>query len=311
MNATFHAGERAVQDRYGLGEKLAQVGPRMVRDAMPDEHRELFEKLGFIVLGSADTSGALWASLLAGPPGFVRAPTPVRLRVGARPLTGDPLSENLRPGAPLGVLGIELATRRRNRANGHVLEAMNGEFELAVDQSFGNCKKYIQARSGAFADFAASAEPTRESAQLSERALAVLANADTAFIATSSRSPWSGGAEGLDVSHRGGLPGFLHATREGDHSLLTMPDLLGNFMFNTLGNLEVDPRAGLLVVDFTEGDLLSLSGEARVVWEGPEVDAVLGAERLVEFRASAGWLWEGAARGWSPPTFSTHLAVCV
>jgi len=285
------------------------VGTRLVRDFMPDEHRELFEKLGFIVLGSADASGALWASLLAGPAGFVRSPSPVRLRVGASPLTGDPLGENLRPGAPLGVLGIELATRRRNRANGRVLEATDGAFELAVDQSFGNCKKYIQARSGAFAEFAAIRAPARESAQLSERALALLANADTAFIATSSRTPRSGGAEGLDVSHRGGMPGFLQATREGDHTLVTMPDLLGNFMFNTLGNLEVDPRAGLLVVDFDGGDLLSLSGQARVVWDGPAVDARPGAERLVEFRPAAGWLWQGAARGWSSPTFSPHLSV--
>lgn len=299
----FHAGEQAVQERIGVRERLEQVGRRVVRDYMPDEHRELFEALPFVVVGSARGDGSLWASLLFGAPGFVRSPTPRSLFVRAEPLTGDPLAESLQDGAGLGLLGIELPTRRRNRANGHVTRRSLDGFELQVEQSFGNCKQYIQARAGTFERAGA---PRLELAALSAEALAVVSRADTTFIATTSRDAARGYSEGLDVSHRGGRPGFVRAVT-GASTRLTMPDFSGNFMFNTFGNLEVNPRAGLLLLDFSSGALLSLTGSARVVWEGPEVDAFEGAERLLELEVASGLLWQGVLAGWSPPEASPHL----
>jgi predicted pyridoxine 5'-phosphate oxidase superfamily flavin-nucleotide-binding protein len=303
----FHAGEQAVQERFGLRERLQQTGRRVVRDFMPDEHRELFEDLPFVVAGSADVAGQVWASLLIGEPGFVRSPHARSLVMNAQPLAEDPLRQSLRQGAPLGLLGIELPTRRRNRANGHVVRAAGDSFELAVEQSFGNCNKYIQARAGLFAAPPAGLQPTREAALLSVEALRVLAHSDTSFLATSSREPERGGSRGLDVSHRGGRPGFIRADAVDDATLLTMPDFSGNFLFNSFGNLEENPRAGLLVLDFDSGDLLSVTGQARVIWDGPEVDAFEGAERLLQFRVGRGLLWAEVARGWSHPEFSPHL----
>jgi uncharacterized protein len=60
--------------------------------------------------------------------------------------------------------------------------------------------------------------------------------------------------------------------------------IAGNFFFNTLGNLTVNPRAGLLFIDFATGDLLYLTVDAEIIWEGEEVDAFEGAERLLRFR---------------------------
>jgi hypothetical protein len=274
---------------------------------MTDEHRELFEDLPFVVVGSADTRGQLWASLLTGAPGFVRSPDPNRLLIGASPLPGDPLSESLVAGKPLGLLGIELPTRRRNRANGYVARVAHGVFELAVRQSFGNCPKYIQARAGLFMTPAVVPAPSDEHAVLSAEALDLLERTDTTFIATSSSHPEQGGAQGLDVSHRGGRPGFLHTRTDSEATLVTMPDYSGNFLFNTFGNLEVNPRAGLLALDFESGDLLSLTGSARVLWDSPDTAAFKGAERLVEYRVERGMLWRGVARGWSRPELSPHL----
>jgi predicted pyridoxine 5'-phosphate oxidase superfamily flavin-nucleotide-binding protein len=303
----FHVGEQAVQARFGLRERLAQTGARMIRDFMPDEHRELFEDLPFVVAGSADKHGRLWASLLTGEPGFVRSPNARSLRIRAQPLPGDPLAESLAAGKPLGLLGIELPTRRRNRANGHVAHTASDGFELTVEQSFGNCPKYIQARAGAFTPPTGVTAPSAERALLSVGARRVLEGTDTAFIATSSTEPEQGGAQGLDVSHRGGRPGFLRARSEGDTTVVTMPDYSGNFLFNTFGNLELNPRAGLLALDFDSGDVLSLTGLARVLWDSPEVATFKGAERLVEYRVERGVLWRGVASGWSRPELSPHL----
>lgn len=159
----FHAGEQALQTRTGVRERAERAGRRMIRDFMPDEHRALFEALPYVVIGSLDARNRPWASLLAGRPGFMRTPDARTLAIGARPPAGDPLAAHLAPGAPLGVLGIELATRRRNRANGTVIAAERAGFAVSVRQSFGNCPQYIQARAPEFVEFggARAASPTR------------------------------------------------------------------------------------------------------------------------------------------------------
>lgn len=303
----FHAGEQAVQTRIGVRERIEKMGQNVVRDFMPEQHREFFEAQPFMIVGSADDSGAVWASLLLGEPGFVRSPTPRSLLIEAVPLPGDPLSQSLRPGLPLGMLGIELATRRRNRVNGAIARVDGDMIEFVVDQSFGNCKQYIQARSGSFAGRSQREAPHIEAGSLSTEALELLARTDTTFIATSSREAARRGNEGLDVSHRGGLPGFIVANQSGGATSLTLPDYYGNFMFNTFGNLEVNPCAGLLALDFDSGSVLSLSGSASVLWDGPEVAAVAGAERLLKFRVEQGRLWRSVLRRWSPAEWSSHL----
>lgn len=303
----FHAGERAVQARIGVRERIEQIGQRVLRPFMPDQHRELFEDLPFVVAASSDARGRLWASLLSGAPGFIQSPTARTLLVGAEPWPSDPLRDNLRAGAPLGLLGIELPTRRRNRANGRVLVAADSGFELEVEQSFGNCPKYIQSRAGSFAAARDVRPPELLSASLSLEARQLLQQTDTTFIATSSRHPEQGGAEGLDVSHRGGRPGFIRVTASDQSTLLTMPDFLGNFMFSTLGNLEQDPRAGLLALDFASGAALSITGSARVLWDGAGLDPFAGAERFLEIQVESGLLWHDVARGWTAPELSPHL----
>ncbi len=303
----FHEGEQQVQARVGVRERVEHLGRNLVRDFMPDEHREFFEGLPFLVVGSADAQGSLWASLLPGEPGFVQAPGARRLLVRAEPLPGDPLAGNLLLGAPLGLLGIELSTRRRNRVNGRIAQLKGHAFELSVEQAFGNCKQYIQTRTGAFTEPSARALPALEGAMLSAEALALLARTDTAFIATSSGQAARGGVEGVDVSHRGGRPGFVRAELVDGATHLTLPDFYGNFMFNTFGNLEVNPRAGFLALDFESGGVLSLTGSARVIWDGPAVQAFQGAERLLELQVKCGWFWRGLLRGWSAAEPSPQL----
>ena len=303
----FHEGEQQVQERIGVRERVEHMGRNLVRDFMPDEHRAFFEDLPFMAVGSMDMAGALWASLLVGAPGFVQAPGARRLLIEAQPLPGDPLNGNLRAGAPLGLLGLELSTRRRNRANGRVLQVGDGSLEVGIEQSFGNCKQYIQSRAGVFASPAAVAAPNAEAAELSLTAQQLLLRTDTSFIATASRAPAQGGTQGIDVSHRGGRPGFVRVDSADGATRLTLPDFSGNFMFNTFGNLEVNPRAGFLALDFTSGAVLSLTGTARVIWDGPEVAAFEGAERLLAFHVQSGWLWQGVLLGWSEPEQSPHL----
>ncbi|CAA9380117.1 MAG: probable iron-sulfur binding protein YPO1417, partial [uncultured Gemmatimonadetes bacterium] len=52
------------------------------------------------------------------------------------------------------------------------------------------------------------------------------------------------------------------------------------------GNLAVNPRAGLLFIDFDQGATLQLSGSAEVLWDRADFAAFPGAHRAVRFRVS-------------------------
>jgi predicted pyridoxine 5'-phosphate oxidase superfamily flavin-nucleotide-binding protein len=278
MSGKLHEGERAVHELLGVAEQVEPFLDRMLRDFMPDPHRELYARLPFLVIGSNDAQGRLWASLVAGAPGFLSTPDARTLSIQAGALPGDPLADALSPGAALGCLGIELATRRRNRVNGRIARADASGFAMTVDLAFGNCPKYIQARTVRFAPDPARALARGASDRLDQTRTRLVEQADTFFLASRHPGDDRDRRHGVDVSHRGGRPGFV-SVREG--RTLAFPDFRGNFHFATLGNILVDPHVGLLFADFERRALLWITGRARIVWHGPEVDAFAGADRLV------------------------------
>lgn len=282
--APFHDGEIAVQTRAGVREKAEIGGRRGIRRYMPEQHRQFFAQLPFMVLGGIDESGQPWATLRIGEPGFMSTPDATTLRIAGETLRGDPLAGAWHIGAAFGGLGIEPSTRRRNRVNGLVTDDAGGALTVHVRQSFGNCAKYIQSRTPSRIDddgsAKAAARAPERATQLDARDRASIGRSDTYFIATRSTLHDDGPSQGVDVSHRGGLPGFVRV--EDAHTLLT-PDYRGNLFFNTLGNLAQDDRAGLLFIDFERGDLLFVAARARIVWDGPELETFPDAQRLVRF----------------------------
>lgn len=273
----FHTGEVSIQKRLGVYDRVATIGKRLIRDHLTDEHSNFFPLLPTLLVGSRDSDGRMWASILAAPPGFVRPVSPTCLHVDARPTSGDPLSEALTPGASLGLLGLQFETRRRNRISGSVKELLDHGFALMVAQAFGNCPKYIQTRAPDFV-IASPSDPIFTT-ELGPEDRTLIANSDTFFIASGVQGKADDPRAGNDVSHRGGRPGFVRV----EGNVLTWPDFVGNFLFNTLGNLEIDDRAGLLFIDFTQGDTLQLSGRAQVLWDAPYQQEYAGAERFVRF----------------------------
>ncbi|MDT3722291.1 pyridoxamine 5'-phosphate oxidase family protein [Pseudomonas oryzihabitans] len=276
---TWHPGETALQERIGVRQRMAEIGPRVIRSFMPEQHRVFYQQLPFLVLGSVDATGAAWATILEGAPGFVSAPTPTRLDIAAGLPAGDPAGAGLGDGAAVGLLGIELHTRRRNRVNGEIELTPQG-LRVSVDQSFGNCPRYIQLRDlqpGQPSNTVTTpaVEPLKV---LDGAARQLIEGADAFFVASYAEQE---GRRRVDASHRGGKPGFVRVDAEG---VLTIPDFNGNLFFNTLGNIAVNGQAGLLFVDDERGDVLQLSGLAEVLFDSPEIAAFEGAERLWRFR---------------------------
>jgi predicted pyridoxine 5'-phosphate oxidase superfamily flavin-nucleotide-binding protein len=254
----FHPDELAAQTLAGTSANSAAIRPYM-----PDQHRAFFAMLSYLFIATTDRRGWPAASVLAGPPGFVQSPDPTTLVVAARPVDGVAM------GAEVGLLGLDLTNRRRNRANGRVAAMGERGFTVAVRQSFGNCAQYIQTRHPE--QRTASPHAPEPLATLDDDARRLIADADTFFVASRSRADAPNG--GLDMSHRGGRPGFVDVRDD----TLVVPDFRGNRYFNTLGNFLGDPRAGLLFIDFATGDLLQLQGLVTIDWKD---DAALdGAQR--------------------------------
>jgi predicted pyridoxine 5'-phosphate oxidase superfamily flavin-nucleotide-binding protein len=283
VDPPFHSGELAVQRRAGVATEAQALGRRGIRRYMPDQHRQFFSEQPFMVFGGLDADGQPWATVRAAAPGFVSSPDARTLRIEGGVLSGDPLAGRWQAGTMIGGLAVQPQTRRRNRVNGIVTSVTGDTVMLEVMQSFGNCAKYIQSRAPTFvARGAAGADTAAQIAtQLSDADRALLANADTFFIASANVAEEAGPARGVDVSHRGGMPGFV---RVDDAVTLTTPDFSGNRFFNTLGNLSHDPRAGLLFIDFASGDLLYIAARAEIVWDGSELADFPLAQRLVRFR---------------------------
>ncbi|PPJ48987.1 FAD-binding oxidoreductase [Rhizobium sp. KAs_5_22] len=304
----WHEGETFIQEKVGVVEHMAAVGQRVVRDFMPNQHRDFYAQLPFVVLGSVDTRGDAWATFLEGRSGFMSSPSPTVLRIATRRDASDPASEGMAYGRPIGLLGIEMHTRRRNRMNGIVSTAPDG-IQVDVDQSFGNCPRYIQLRDFDFVrdpgePFAGTVE---ELSALDHAARSMIEAADTFFVASYVDRD---DRRQVDVSHRGGKAGFV---RVADDGTLTIPDFDGNLFFSTLGNILMNGKAGLLFIDYASGDMLQMTGDAQVILNSPEIAAFQGAERLWTFKArrlvrrlnALALRWTFREDGWSANSLMT------
>jgi predicted pyridoxine 5'-phosphate oxidase superfamily flavin-nucleotide-binding protein len=270
----FHEGERHVQRRAGVADVALRVGRGALQSAIDPEFAAFLAQRLFLVAGAQAADGRVWASLLVGPPGFARALDSMHLHIVARPAPGDPLEEALRSGpVALGLLALDAGTRSRIRVNGTATLTEAGIL-VVIEEVFGNCTKYIGQRVPVQVIGEGRPDPARVTGTaLTEDQRLVITRTDTAFVASAHPD------RGADASHRGGRPGFLEVDDDGRRVLL--PDYTGNRMFQTLGNLAVDPRIGMLIVEWETGRTLQLAGRARILWDGPEVHARPKVDRVV------------------------------
>ncbi|MFA5990225.1 MAG: pyridoxamine 5'-phosphate oxidase family protein [Sphingomonas sp.] len=254
----WHEGEVALQRSVGLAERLHELGPRIIRDSMLGQHRAFFENLSFAVVGTLDEDAQPWAGVIASKSGLIRSPDDRTLLIARSRAEADPVERGMAAGLPIALLGIEPASQRRNRANGTIRRANTTGLTVHVEQSFGNCPQYITPRQLVAAR--ADVQPQHSASSLLDgQARAFIARADTFFVA--SFASRDGDVVQVDVSHRGGPPGFVGVDAAG---VLHIPDFAGNNYFNTLGNILTNSRAGLIFPDFHSGDVLQLTGEAQV-----------------------------------------------
>lgn len=253
----FHPGELAMQRRAGVEAEASRLRNMVEPADLGRRAAGFLSRQTFAALTGRDTSDRLWISPLIGPPGFLYVATPDVLGIAVAIAPGLPL-DTMPAGQQVGVVVIDFAARRRLRINGTLSAISDGHLLVAVEQAYGNCPQYIQARALSPRRSSTTASHTYRGSSLRPEELQLVRSADTFFLGTTHPE------YGADASHRGGAPGFVRV----EATSLWWPDYPGNNMFNSFGNLAVNPEAALLFLDFYSGRTLQLSGNAQIDW-GP------------------------------------------
>jgi len=299
----FHEGELQVQERANELEEGTRNG-RVVADSIMKGALKFVAQQPMVVLGSVDDEQNIWASVLFGPSGFVTSPGERRVEFDlARAAVNehDPFWKNIQHRPRVGALFLELATRRRLRINCAVDRPTSDRLTLDVAECYPNCPKYIQRRGIRF-EAVQQSEPVPAAIDghlLTREQRALIQASDTFFVASAHPQ------RGVDASHRGGPPGFVEVV---DEQTLCIPDYVGNSMFNTLGNFMVNPRAGLVFLDFERNRMLQLTGRSEILWDREDASGRTGGtQRFWVFKVDR-WRESGTHAGlrWEFLDYSPH-----
>ncbi|KAL4804512.1 hypothetical protein BDV18DRAFT_143316 [Aspergillus unguis] len=253
----------------------------------------LMRRSPLLAIGALDHEGRPWCSLWGGEDGLA-TPTSassfdIRTPVGKE---HDPVVESLlldaagNSGKPVSFLAIDLENRRRVKLFGKIatgsLDVKNEDegyqtgianLTVHVDGSLGNCPKYLNAK------HIVSAPPDpkliSETPQLHPEAFNLLGRADCLFISSSHSN------QGMDINIRGGPPGFVRVvSNEPKGAVFVYPEYSGNRLYQTLGNLQLNPLAGYVFPDFETGSALFVTGRTEII-VGKDASAVLPRSNMV------------------------------
>jgi uncharacterized protein len=98
------------------------------------------------------------------------------------------------------------------------------------------------------------------------------------FLATAGPDGWP------DCSYKGGQPGFVQVT---DERTLAFPSYDGNGMFRSLRNVLLNPKVGLLFIDFERPRRLIVHAHASLSRDDPLMPMTVGAQMIVRLQATA------------------------
>lgn len=258
----FHEGEARLQKESGVDTALFD---RLVEEpfqpALSDVEARFINQRTFSIAGAIDSDGRPWVSPLIGRAGelfVVQDATTVR--IAPRLEANDPLYADIKATGELGVLYFDPSRRRRMKSVGRADVGSDGSIVYRMRRAFGLCSKYIFKRAHMLETTAAASRsttstPERRGVALDDDDRAQLELADTVFLASHHVE------HGTDPTHRGGPSGFVTVR---DETTISMPDYVGNGMFQTLGNLLLDNRIGLLSIDFATGRSVQVTGRGAI-----------------------------------------------
>jgi len=289
VESPFHEGEITVQQRVGE-EELAARSSGIIKDHIPTNAFEFVNKQLILIVSSLDHHQNIWTSILIGKPGFVKIMNEKTIKINFTELVSgreDPFWENIKTNSNIGGLFIDLSTRRRLKLIGKI-SWLEDDLNVLVDKVYPNCPRFIQRREIEVTKKEDDIDPPKKGLNLTGELKNWIRNSDTLFVGSANDR------NEMDANHRGGNPGFIQIM---DDHTLKIPDYPGNSMFNTFGNFMVNPKTGLLVVDFEIGKTLQLTGTAEIVWNEENSEKETGGSRRLWIFHINEWLETDLSKG--------------
>ena len=255
-----------------------------------------------IAIGTLDKQGRPWTTLWGGEKGIsqpiaqgilgvrsqvVRQHDPVVEELVGKEGDGTVVREEGR-GRMVSGLTIDLETRKRTKLYGRMVAGALSMREdeatetqqyvaevqlvLKIEQSLGNCPKYLNKKHVELAE--SNPQLVSNSPQLPQHALDLLSKADLFSLSSAYHD------QDMDTNHRGGPAGFVRViSNNPSGAVLCYPEYSGNRLYQTLGNLKVNPVIGICLPDFDTGDMLYLTGTTEILI-GPDAAKVLPRSNL-------------------------------
>ncbi|KAJ3336650.1 hypothetical protein HDU91_001717, partial [Kappamyces sp. JEL0680] len=276
-----HAGELYVQQKRNVPAQVATLLPQIIQSSMPRQHSDFFASLDYLAVGARSREGRLWATILSSVSIVVR--DSYTLDVTCVCPSDDPFLEavtSLPAESYFAGVGVDFSNRRRNKLAGVIesVQFQDGRLELRLrtNENLGNCPKYITVRT--LKPLQRTPAKAVQLDALDADALAILRQASTVFLVT---QHLDAAEPDLGFNHRGGNPGFVrHYQDRNGISHLVLPDYSGNRFYQSLGNIESDKQAGMVIPDFTTGDLLYVTGTAANLYDS-DAESIMPQTSLV------------------------------
>ena len=299
----YHKGEQLVQELVGET-RQAEFNGQAISTSIIEGALNFIAEQEYVAVSITDDQNNVWVSVLSGDRGFMTAPDSKTVLIEKDKTdikANDIFWNTLQKNKKIGMLIIELANRRRIRINGMVSSFENNIVQIKVYESYPNCMKYIQRRHivNRKKRSTENFEQVSTGIILNQSQKTVIRTADTFFIGSANPKG------NLDVSHRGGDPGFIEIV---DDKTLRIPDYKGNSMFNTFGNFLLNEYAGVVFWDFEQGKLLQMTGKAKIYWDNPGTEKeTAGTGRYWEFEVDK-WMEQEIGRDftWEFLDYSPH-----
>ncbi|KAJ3251133.1 hypothetical protein HK103_002620 [Boothiomyces macroporosus] len=279
-NTNQHSGEVAVQQLRGIS--VNEANPSWyISDEIPKQHADFFANLLYFPFGAIDKDGTLWASILVNP--VVKILSKVNMQIQCSINEKDPFLNAVLGSQYFAAVGVDFTNQRRNKVNGKILSAVFADriltLILQADENMGNCPKYITVRNLEYCERKAG-EPVIMD-RLNMEAQSLINKSSTMFMVTKHMVGDSSECDlGIGFNHRGGARGFMRYYKDKDVGKIVLPDYSGNRFFQSLGNIQSDGAAGLVIPDFETGDMLHVTGSARNVF-GKEADSIMPRMSLI------------------------------
>ncbi|KAL7935531.1 hypothetical protein V8C35DRAFT_333994 [Trichoderma chlorosporum] len=269
-----HEGEVAVYKMLKL-----PISGDPTSSGLPMNHAVRAMQSPLVAVGILDSKGRPWTTVWGGEIGCARPAAEDVLRFDSKVDTcHDPVFKELfgsgraKAGTTvlpnggkrkmMAALTIDLEGQDRVKLMGKMLAGMEGKdgrvrIAMDIDESLGNCPKYLNRKEIVPND----AHPVlvSQSLPLPQEAVDLIGKADTLFLSSTN-------GKSMDTNNRGGPPGFVRIIQNNEEGVvLIYPEFSGNRLYQSLGNLKVNPLIGIVIPDFITSDVLYLTGSATIL----------------------------------------------